>query len=194
MTTRTFILFISIFFVSNLFTACNDDDSNDNNCEDTGNFPYVAVGNKWTYDLEELFSDATTLEVEITDEVNSGVFEFSLNTTSPSFPTQGFYVPCGNTIYALENENDELENKTHRISNSAVGTTWSSSSNGQVGNFEVIEQNVSVVTPAGNFLCDKITVNVVGTFNTDTIYDANQFGTIKYDGFLFSYELREKNF
>ena len=195
MTKSIQLLLAAFILVGALFSSCNnDDESTDNLCIDDGNFGYAKVGNKLTFDLVELFSDADQFEVEVTEEVNPGFFNFKINTTSPSFPSEGFWVPCGNTIFALNDINDNLEDNTHRFFDSPVGTTWTITQNGQTATHEILEKNVEVTTPAGTFQCDKISFFVQGTINVDTIFESSQFGTVKYDGILFDYELREKNF
>ncbi len=175
-----------------MINACGKDEGI---CANGSNFTYLNVGNKWTYNLEVFLSEPETFELEVGEELESDVFRIDYTTTSPLFPEEAIWAACGSNISVIESlEEPDLTTNIIIKNDPTVGEIWSGTSAGGSGTFEVIEKNVAVTTPAGTFSCNKISVNVSGTFNVDTIYQSAEAGLIKYDGLLLSYELISKNF
>lgn len=186
------VFFLTCLFLLQFLSSCKKDEVM--TCNPSENFPFLEVGNKWEYDFEELFSFSENLEIEIEEVIEPGKLRIGYTTQSSFFPQDAIWFSCGEYISNLASVDADPEVNKYLLSDLSLGTTWTSTNNNIVGNYEVIEKNVNVSTPAGVFICDKITFFQDGTINVDTIYESPEFGRIKYDGFLFSYELRSKNF
>lgn len=175
-----------------LIGACGKDDDI---CTDGTNFTYLKEGNKWTYDLEVFLSSPVPLEIEAAEELETGVFRMDYTTAATIFPEETIWAACGSSISLINSlEEPDLTTNIFTKKNPSVGETWSGTNAGSMGVYTVVDKNVSITTPAGTFTCDKITVNINGAFNVDTLYQSDNAGLIKYDGLLLSYELISKNF
>lgn len=175
--------------------SCQNDDVPGANCNPTADFPYLEIGNKWTYNYSEFFSGNSELTYQIVAMPEPGYFTVAIGSQSSFLPDEGTWYSCGESISGLYIDSDEPEDNVFALSNPVVGDSWSNvTDSGGVGNYEVVETDVSVTTPAGTFLCDKITYHQPGTINTDTIYESTTIGRIKYVGLAISYELKAINF
>lgn len=201
---KSYILKVSALLLAGttLLTACHKDDNNNtspsnnggNNsgtCTNNGLAKFLKVGNKCVYDYSEVYSDDSVLTLEVTGQTSGGAYQYSISGGGQIF-AQG-----GNTRNMKECNDwvsvsitGEPTTKTYKL-NRALGDTWTVNN---VNTYTVVAKNVTVSTPAGNFVCDKLTYYTAGAFNTDTIYYSNDIGEVKYDGLFDEFTLRSKNF
>jgi len=179
------------------FSACKKDDKKTTpvpeSCTNNGYLKFLKTGNKMEYNYLDLATDDTTLTIEYGAQASDGSYKMLL--------TGGGSFTSGNPTRYIKECNDWLvvstspaptyaTNKTYPLIRKP-GDKWTVSG---VNNYTVVATGVSVTTDAGTFICDKFAYNQTGTFNTDTIYFSNEYGYIKYEGFLLEYSLKSKNF
>ncbi len=182
-----------LFFICFTVVSCGDEDGIEADaCDPTSGFPYLVTGNQWVYTYSSFLGGENDFTVGVEEEVEPGTFKIS--STDNLFPDEYYWHTCGVNLSGLESTTDDLNTNIFRKSNVPIGATWSGTNNGETGNYEVLNKNVSVTTLAGSFVCDVISINLTGAFNTDTIFESPTVGTVKYSGILFDYELKSKNF
>lgn len=152
---------------------------------------FLANGHILTYDLS-IFGGMPFLMTHTMTTYPGGKIRTVLS--SSTLNDTLYSKECGGWLYrAAISDTLRSENK-YRKSTTAVGDIWSFSEGGTSAVYTVLAKNVSVTTPAGTFVCDKIKYEQNGTLNVDTIYFNNAVGDVKYSGALIDYTLKTKNF
>ena len=185
---------ISLLFLSLCLQSCDEDDAT-NTCTG-GNFNFLTVGNQWESSFfGSFFADDTLLMAEVLEEPEPGVFKLRTWSEPDNDLDDTYYLQdCGD--YMLRSKNlPIMPDDKYMKANRAVGDAWSYTDRvtNVTSNYEVLEKNVSVTTPAGTFVADKISYYQTGAFNTDTMFISNDVFFVKYEGII-QYELISKNF
>ncbi|PZF74184.1 hypothetical protein [Taibaiella soli] len=201
---KSYVLKVSALLLAGaaLLTACHKDDNNNpapsNNgnggntsgsCTNNGLAKFLKVGNKLVYDYSEVYTDDSVFTMEVTGTTSAGSYQFALTGGGQVFASAPARVMRECNDWVKVSASGEPTNLTYKL-NRAQGDSWVVGSS----TYTVVEKNVTVSTPAGNFVCDKLSYYTPGTINTDTIYYNNDIGQVKYDGLLYEYTLRSKNF
>jgi hypothetical protein len=157
----------------------------------TPSMSFLANGRVLKYNYT-VFGNTDTLAITIKSYGANDEFQFLLvYGGTPVDTTYG--KECGGWLYRSDSY-PLLSTYKDRKSTTAVNDTWNYSDASVTATYKVIAKNVSVTVTAGTFVCDKITYHDVSTINTDTLYFNNTVGDVKYNGALFDYELKSKNF
>lgn len=190
-----------IAFVLLIVSACKKADSNNGNddCGAADSFPFMATGHEITYSYEEFLGQSGEYTHTYGEQDANGNFKITLTGTPKPSALTGidyfYYRACGDKFLGGLTSESGSNNWQYKA-NAQAGESWSHNiGGGGTANYNVLETGLTVNTLGGDIPdCAKITYNQVGTINTDTIYWCDQVGWVKYDGFLFSYELKSKNF
>lgn len=161
-------------------------------CKTEKHFPYLKSGNKWKYDYQLLLGDEGVMTIEIKKELRDALFKVELSIAGET--DDAYWYGCKNYVSMMSNEDDNPEDTHSSKYKPKVGDSWVNINNGKKGTYVVVAIDEKVETKAGIFECVKIEHNFEGALNTDIIYESQEFGRIKYEGLLLSYELISLNF
>jgi hypothetical protein len=192
---NTIIKIAALFLAgASLFTSCKKEDKGSGeSCTNNGHSKFLKVGNKLVYQYDELFSEDTMMILEAIGTTSGGATEFNI-TGGGAFggaQKKRFMKECNDwLLITTTGEPKSSDSRTYKLVRTA-GDTWDAA---VISHYTVLEKDVTVTTPAGNFVCDKILYTQDGAFNTDTLYYSNEVGTVKYIGFIAEYQLKSKNF
>lgn len=182
------------------FSACKKDDNNGGgDCGSADEFPFMVTGHQLTYHFEELFGNSGDFTHTYGEQDANGNFKIALSGNPKPLVLEGidffYYRACGDKFLGGITSESGSDNWQYKA-DAQPGESWTHQiDGGGSANYKVLETGLTVNTLAGAIPgCAKITYNQAGTFNTDTIYWSDQVGWAKYEGFLFSYELKSKNF
>ncbi len=179
-------------------SSCKKKNDDDDCIDGSNNFKCLSVNRSVTYAFDMLFYDYDTATFTVAEDLGNGKRKLNIdsrkNNESGYFASPQYWQACGNDLYS--GLTTDLTSAHWWISlNSNVGDKWKRINNGVTNNYELLSKNETVIVPAGTFSnCLKITYNQSGTINTDTFYFHPEISLVKYDGFMFSYELISKNF
>ncbi len=171
----------------------DDDDGTTPNPNDTCGTPlmtFMADGHVLTYDFTYL---GTTVTMTHTIATNGTDGQFKTTLTSSLVNGTVYSKECGGWLYRASTDALVSTNK-YRKSSTVVGDTWTFAEGSTSAVYNVLAKNQSVTTPAGTFVCDKISYAQSGTINVDTIWFNNAVGDVKYSGTLIDYTLKTINF
>ena len=174
--------------------SCKKDDSGPS-CTSTSNFKYLKVGNWMSYDYSDLGSNDDSLRMEVQSQPSAGTYLTKLiggGVSVQSTSDKRYTKECSDWLYVSAAGEPDLNTNKVFPANRTLNQSWAVNNNSST--YTVVGKDVSITVPAGTFTCDKLTYHSTGTINTDTIWFSNDIGYIKYDGLLFWYELRAKNF
>ena len=178
--------------ISLLISSCKKEDVEPISLSEFQNatFPFLNVGNKWSYYYDSFF-DSGTLIMEVGSVLNNKYkVSFSYNDASPSYQywyADGQYLktstdanPTGKPIFKF---------------NPSLNDSWQhpGSSNNTIF-YKVVKLNDTIATSLDTYYdCVKIEVTFSDAFNTQYNYWSKQYGEVYQDGVL-SLDLFEKNF
>jgi hypothetical protein len=177
-----------------LFASCKKNNTSSSACDNT--FTFLKNGSALTYSVDFL-GDTSTSIVTYTSTSNASVFLQTISdVTDTQFNGQKVYLQgCNGWLtqsYTMNVNDTGYFIKEKR----SVGDAWKyyDPTYQDINDYTVAQTNVSVKVPAGIFTCDQILYYQEGTFNTDTIWWNNSYGTIKYSGALLAQQLIAKNY
>lgn len=191
---------LSVMLASLLFvTACKKDDSGDDCGGANANFPFMATGHQLTYAYDELFGLSGDLTYTYGEQDSNGNYKVAISgNPKPSLLAginEFYYRACGDKFVADLTAGSGSDNWSYKA-NAQAGDSWTHAiDGGGSAAYNVLQTGLTVNTLAGAIPdCAKITYYQEGTINTDTIYWSDAVGWVKYDGLIWSYELKSKNF
>lgn len=192
---------ITLVFLAALltFSACKKDNNGDSNCGATDEFPFMATGHELTYAYDEFLGNSGTYTQTFGEQDANGNFKITITGDPKPLVLEGvdffYYRACGDKFLSSLTPDSGADNWQYKA-NAQAGDSWTYAiDGGGTANYKVIQTGLTVTTLAGDFPdCAKITYYQTGAFNTDTVYWSDAIGWVRYDGFLFAYELKSKNF
>jgi len=184
-------LTIAAIMITLMFVACGGDDDTTKPTTNNNPFPFLKVGNEWTYELDNNPNDTVKYKIV---SINSNILKIDCNYKNSIF-TEYWYANANHWKKSILESGDGGFILLHR--NYYVGQKWDINYSGMKTG-EVISVSETVTVPAGTFAnCIKVQIAIFDNWSGDYYYnywiDKNIGIILSEEGSLIE-KLKSKNF
>jgi hypothetical protein len=186
-------LFILVLFALISFNSCKKESTDNQSSTPTTPIPYLAIGNKWVYNVTGGITGYSTFTKQIISN-NNGVYVSSTLWDNTAGTAVYEYSDHGFLDTYDEGETQGANQHLVEYTNPKVGDTWTRITPSETYYHTMVSIDTSITVAAGTFVCNAVKTEFKNAFNDQYTYWSNQYGQIKIDGLELSTELASKNF